>query len=305
MSHRITNYADDKFPRLVEFYERLREDGSGLNDREVRFLRTKLARPLYDPAKNLFIVEDEHKIIALLDIVAEPGIKRIVLNCLVQPGHSYMNLSSALMEPGMIRCLELKGERIHVCLREKDHVAHDFFIAEEYSRVRTFLELEADLLRRDDSSIKSGDVERASFSEGEEHKLTALQDGIFSGSWGFCPNTDDEIKYYLALTGIELEDVILLKEEADVAGYCWAHESLSSSDTSKIARIHMIGVKREVQGRGLGKKLLRLSYHVLRNQGFRKVELTVDSNNKPACGLYAALGFKLKSSSFWFEKKIA
>jgi ribosomal protein S18 acetylase RimI-like enzyme len=304
MLKRVTNYADEKFPQLVEFYEGLREGRSALSDRETRFLRIKLQRPLYDPSKNLFVVENEHKIIALLDIVAEPRIKRVVLNCLVQPGLSYINLSRALMEPGIVRCRELRGERIHVCLREKDHMAHDFFIKEGYSRVRTFLELEADLLRREDLSIKSGDVERASFSEGEDHKLASLQNEIFSGSWGFCPNTEEEIKYYLSLTGIKLEDVILLKEHKGVAGYCWGHESLSSADTFKIARIHMIGVKKEIQSRGLGKKLLRLTYHVLRNQGFRKVELTVDSENKPACGLYAASGFKLKSSSFWFEKKL-
>ena len=260
MFHRVTNYTDDKFPRLVTFYEGLRQGGSPLNDREVRFLRTKLERPLYDAAKNLFIVEDEHKIIALLDIVAEIRIKRVVLNCLVKPGHSYINLSNALLETGIERCLELEGEKIHVCLRENDHVGHEFFIADGYSGIRTFLELEADLLKREDSSIESGIVERASFLEGEENMLAALQNGIFSGSWGFCPNTDDEIKYYLSLTGIKLE--------------------------------------------GLGKKILRLSYDVLRNQGFRKVELTVDSKNKPACGLYASLGFKLKSSSFWFEKKL-
>ena len=213
-------------------------------------------------------------------------------------------MSNALLETGIERCLELEGEKIHVCLRENDHVGHEFFIADGYSGIRTFLELEADLLKREDSSIESGIVERASFLEGEENMLAALQNGIFSGSWGFCPNTDDEIKYYLSLTGIKLEDVILLNEEDGVVAYCWAHESLSSSDTSKIARIHMVGVKREIQGRGLGKKILRLSYDVLRNQGFRKVELTVDSKNKPACGLYASLGFKLKSSSFWFEKKL-
>lgn len=304
MSNKITNYRSDKFPQLVEFYEGLREGRVGLSDREARFLRTKLARPRYDPTKNLFMVKDKNRIIALLDIVPEPGIQRIVLNCLVRPGNSYSNLSKELMEPGMARCRELKGERIHVCLRENDHVAQDYFLAEGYSRVRIYLDHEADLLRREDSSIKSGNVERASFKKGEVEKLTAIQNGIFTGSWGFCPNTDDEIEYYLALTGIKLEDVILLKEGGDVAGYCWTHESLSSSDTSKIARIHMIGVKREFQGRGLGRKLLNLSYHILRNQGFRKVELTVDSNNKPACRLYTSLGFRLKSSSFWFEKKL-
>ena len=159
-------------------------------------------------------------------------------------------------------------------------------------------------MRREETSIESGDIEWDSFSKGEEHRLTALQNEIFTGSWGFCSNTDDEIKYYLELTGVELEDVILLKEGTCDVGYCWAHESLSSSDTTKIARIHMIGVKKQLRGKGLGKELLRLSCRLLRNRGFRRIELTVDSDNKPACGLYAAFGFKLKSSSLWFEKNV-
>lgn len=304
MIYKVINYSDAKFPQLVEFYEGLRRERAPLSDREVRFLRTKLERPMYDPVKDLFLIEDGHKIIALLDIVAESRIGRIVLNCLVQPGHSYINLSSALLESGSVRCKELKGERIHVCLSENDYAAHDFFLNEGYTRVRTFLDLEADLLRRQDPSIKSEVANRASFSEGEENKLAALQNGIFSGSWGFCPNTDEEIKYYLVLTGINIEDVILLKEETDIVGYCWAHESLSSTDTAKTVRIHMIGVKRELQRQGLGRKLLNMSFYLLHNQGFRKVELTVDSDNKPAYDLYATSGFKLKSCSFWFEKEL-
>ena len=143
MPYKVKNYDSDKFPRLVEFYESVRAGRARLNDREVRFLRTKLERPHYDPEKNLFIIEGEDRIIALLDIVFEPRIDRIVLNCLVQPGLSFMNLSRSLMEPGMARCLELKAGRIHVCLRESDNLGHDFFLAEGYSRVRTYLELKA------------------------------------------------------------------------------------------------------------------------------------------------------------------
>jgi len=304
MTLKVTNFTDDKFPQLVEFYESLRRGGAGLSEREVRFLRTKFARPLYNPVKNLFFIEADQKINALLDIVAEPRIHRIIFNCLVQPGFSYVHLSRALLEKGMARCRELDGERIHICLRENDYTGHEFFLSEGYSRVRTYLDLEADLMSRNDPNIKSGRFQGTSFSKGEEYRLKTLQNDIFVGSWGFCPNTVDEIKYYLALTETELEDVILLEEEGDVVGYCWVHESLSSSNTSKIARIHMIGIQRKFQGRGLGRELLRLSNHILRKRGYRKVELTVDSNNKPACGLYTAFGFQLKSRSFWFEKSL-
>jgi ribosomal protein S18 acetylase RimI-like enzyme len=43
----------------------------------------------------------------------------------------------------------------------------------------------------------------------------------------------------------------------------------------------------------------------LENRGLKVAELTVDSENKTARALYESLGFKLQSSTLWYEKAVA
>jgi ribosomal protein S18 acetylase RimI-like enzyme len=53
----------------------------------------------------------------------------------------------------------------------------------------------------------------------------------------------------------------------------------------------------------LGKKLLLQGLKYLKTGGAEVVELTVDTQNKPARAIYRFLGFKPIASKLWFEKK--
>ncbi|MBN1225344.1 MAG: GNAT family N-acetyltransferase [Candidatus Aminicenantes bacterium] len=303
-AYTVENYGYDKFAHLVGFYDGLGRGGFGLSEKETRFLRVKLSRPGYDPEKDLFLLSDSNGVIAFFDTIPEPGIDRVVVNFQVRREDRFADAAGALMGPCLNRCSELKARRIHVCLDEEDHAGQLFFKNSGFTRVRTFFELKADLRERRES-VDDPDLRMcASFAAGDDAYLQKLQNGIFSGSWGFCPNTVEEIEYYLALTATKIEDILLLREKDDLLGYSWAHESLASGDTLKTARIHMFGIKKKFRGRGLGRKLLNLSLDALQSLGFRTVELTVDAQNKPACALYAALGFRVQSRCLWFEKQL-
>jgi mycothiol synthase len=99
-------------------------------------------------------------------------------------------------------------------------------------------------------------------------------------------------------------DVLLLKDRAEVIGYFWAHPSVGSDPALKKGRIHMFGITPDFQGRGLGKKLLRMGLEDMRNNEHRSVELTVDEENRPAFALYDSLRFKEKFTSIWYEKSL-
>ena len=66
----------------------------------------------------------------------------------------------------------------------------------------------------------------------------------------------------------------------------------------------MLGVDPDHWGRGIGKQVLLAGLSYLKSRGLRVVELTVDSKNKAACALYSSVGFKLWTSSLWYEKKL-
>jgi ribosomal protein S18 acetylase RimI-like enzyme len=147
-----------------------------------------------------------------------------------------------------------------------------------------------------------GDVTH--FSEGDEPLLAELQNRIFTGSWGFSPNSAEEIEYYLDLTQSRVSDVLLLKDGGNLIGYLWAHPSVWGDPAHKKGRIHMFGIVAEYQGRGLGKKLLSAGLCDLKEKECKTVELTVDEANRPACALYESLGFKEKFSRLWYERSL-
>jgi mycothiol synthase len=66
----------------------------------------------------------------------------------------------------------------------------------------------------------------------------------------------------------------------------------------------MLGVDPDYRGKGIGKKLLLAGLARLKGKGLQVAELTVDSENKATCALYKSVGFKVQTSSFWYEKVI-
>jgi len=55
---------------------------------------------------------------------------------------------------------------------------------------------------------------------------------------------------------------------------------------------------------GIGKQALLAGLAHLRSKGIEVAELTVDSQNPAACALYESGGFKISSTSAWYEKTL-
>jgi mycothiol synthase len=304
MEYRVRNYSGELFLKLVDFY---RETIGGVfhsTKKGHQFLEKLLFKPHFDPEEDIFIVETGDKVSGLLLIVSEFKIKRIVLNCHVHPNVPYQNVMSALWESGIIRCQEMDGDKIHVCIHENFRAGRVFFAETGFTPVRVHVELEMNL---EELSLFGKDPEYGEvthFNEGDEWLLAELQNRIFTGSWGFSPNSAEEIEYYLDLTQCRMSDVLLLKDGDNLIGYLWAHPSVGGGYTHKKGRIHMFGILPEYQGRGFGKRLLRIGLEDMRDKEFNTVELTVDEANRPAFALYDSFGFREKFTSLWYEKTL-
>ncbi len=304
MEYNIRNYADELFGGLVDFYREIVGGVFHSTKKGHQFLEKMLRKPHFDPGKDLFIAETENKISGLLLIISEFRIRRIVLNCHVHQNAPYKIIASALWETGITRCQEIGGDNIHICLHENFRAGRDFFAESGFVPVRTHVELEKDLEEPLIFSKEPEFGEVTYFNEGDESLLAELQNRIFTGSWGFSPNSAEEIEYYLGLTQCRMNDVLLLKDGNDLIGYLWAHPSVGEDFMSKKARIHMFGIVPEYQGKGWGKRLLRTGLAILRDKKYKTVELTVDEVNRPACSLYESLGFREKFTSLWYEKSL-
>ena len=66
----------------------------------------------------------------------------------------------------------------------------------------------------------------------------------------------------------------------------------------------MLGVDPDYRGKEIGKRVLLAGLARLKSKSLPVAELTVDSENKAACALYKSIGFKVRTSSLWYEKVI-
>lgn len=76
---------------------------------------------------------------------------------------------------------------------------------------------------------------------------------------------------------------------SDIIGVC---ELIRSWKGKYTAFIHSFYVDKRYRKKGIGKKLLQKVIDILKNDGFREIELTVNPSNEAADRLYKNFGFK-------------
>lgn len=299
----IRNYASSDFDRLADFCGRTVEHTLLSENNCSEVLIQKFSRPGYDPSKNYFVAEQKNELIGYADLVYEEQIKRAVADIFVLSPYRREGLGRNLLGFLLRRCRDLRAVTLQANAPEFDHEASSFLLKQKFSFIRYFNILQMDISKNLFLDWGLRDSVPDYFKSGEEEELAALQNKIFSGSWGFCPNTVEEIKYYLQLTGSRIDEVMCIEATGRKIGYVWFYK-LPKDNRRKHVRIHMLGVDPEFRGKGLGKKLLQTSLCQMNKQGVKTFELTVDSENTPAVSFYESLGFELKSRSAWYERKI-
>ena len=305
-THEVRNYRPSDFDEYVNLHiEAEKIDRSGLcTSRQT--LREYLERPLYNPEKDLFIAEASGRIVGFLNITPELIMRRVLLDCLVHPQHRRKSLAKRLLERVTQRARELEVEVMHVNVLEENTAAREILSRFGFSIVRQFLEMSLSLSEAKLPDTLSSEFTLRYLQRGEEERLTQVQNRCFTDTWGFNPNTPEEIAYALNLSGASAEDVILIYDGARPVGYCWTKINCEKSpETGKEkGRIFMLGVAPDYRSRGIGELALRAGLSYLEDKSIRVVELTVDSENLAAFSLYKSFGFQVTARSLYYEKKV-
>jgi len=302
--YNIRNYqpADfNKYVLLIAEAEKLEPTGRCVSPRVVA---EQLERPSYSPEQDLFILWGED-IVGYIDVKPELTIGRVVLDCWVHPEHRRRGLATRLLNDA-IYCARLLGAKaVHVSTREDNVVARKVLSRLDFSLIRRFFELGLDIAAVGELDMAQAVLGCRYLQPGEEDKLTQLQNRAFSGTWGYNPNTVEEITFRVNSSTCSRKDIVLVYEGDEAIGYCWTGISYERGIPSmRNGRILMLGVAPDCGGKGTGKKLVLAGLARLRSKGLQVAELTVDSQNKVACALYKSIGFKVRASSFWYEKVI-
>lgn len=300
----VRNYRPSDFEDYVKLNieaEKLEPTGRCTSPQVIS---ENLGRPNYSPEQDLFVVEITGKIVGFMNVTPELNSKRAILDCLVHPEHRRRGLTKKLLGYAAHRAKELKVKVVHVNIRQDNAVAKSVLSRLGFRVVRRFLELELQLSDLPDAARNT--YSHYHLQRGEEDKLTQIQNRCFAGTWGYNPNTTEEIAYYTNLSNHLLEDIVLIYDENKLIGYCWtviSHETEATSGERK-GRIFMLGVDPDYRGRGIGRVALLAGLSYLKSKGVRVAELTVDSENEVACALYRSVGFKAWTNSLWYEKAI-
>ena len=300
----IRNYQLADFHKYVLFKieaEKLEPTGHCVSPEVIA---EYLGWPNYSPEKGLFIVEIAGNIVGYMDVRPELAIERVVLYCWVHPEHRRRGLVKKLLGYAIRRAKELGVKVAHVNIAEDNVVAKGVLSRLGFECVRRHLELRLDMAK-----VRWQDIDQAvlgcrHLQRGEEDKLTRIQNRSFAGTWGYNPNTVEEITYRMNLSNCSPEDVVLTCERDKVIGYCWTEITYerAAADGERKGRIFMLGTDPDYRGRGVGKRVLLAGLAHLKSKNLRATELTVDSENKVALALYRSIGFEVKASSLSYQK---
>ncbi len=298
---RVRNFTWDDLPALVELDNLASEKQGDGPKTSLPSLREHLAQPGLLPEENCFLFERDHELWAYSVIRNEHSIGRTVLQLAIHPARSEGEVEREVVGAALARARELGARVLHVCLAPSAFWA-GLMEEEGFHRVRDFR-----LMRWQGEAVPPPELPEGfaitSFQPGDEAKLTSVQNTSFSGSWGFCPNTVEEISYRAGMVISPHEGIIFLTHGKDPAGYCWTC-TLSDSQFS-VGVIGMIGIDPQFRGLGLSKPILLAGMKHLQASQVRQIQLDVDEENQPAIRLYSSVGFQNVMGVYWFEARLS
>jgi mycothiol synthase len=140
----------------------------------------------------------------------------------------------------------------------------------------------------------------------EADKLTHIQNRAFADSWGFNPNTSEEIAYRINLSWSSPENIVVVCLKNQIAGYCWMR--LMTPENPEAGgiegEIHMLGVDPDLRRRGIGRRVLLAGLSHLKHKGITIARLTADGEDPAPLALYESVGFEMYSRMEWYEKRL-
>jgi mycothiol synthase len=302
----IRNYHSEDFDKLVQLGAEVQELGQTGCPISPLDLIESVGQPNHSSENNLFIAEREGEIVGFADVRLELNIGRVVLRWMVHPKHHRRGLAVKLVDRAICRTRDLGITTIHVNILRDSPMAKQLLTQMGFIFIRRFLELRLDLSKTHLPEISKISPRCRPLQPTEEGRLTQLQNRSFTGTWGFNPNTVEEIIYRISLPNSSPGDIFLTFDSDKPIGYCWTRiESWEKKAPGEgTGRIYMLGVDPDYRGKGFGRQLLLVGLSYLKSKSLRVVELTVDNENKAARALYESVGFKLWTTSLWYEKRL-
>jgi mycothiol synthase len=264
-------------------------------------IREELGLPGLAPEENCYVVESEGELLAYAILHPEPSIKRVVFEAGVDTAHPMATLATKVVQVVISRAKELEVEVLHFCTAPSQYW-ESLMEQAGFTTVRTYWSMRWNLGSLPQLELPPGYSIR-SFQQSDGELLAYLQNAAFTGSWGFAPNTIEDVEARATMTITGPGGILLLHHGEQPAGYCWTLvEKLRRGST--IGTIGMIGIHPAFRSRRLSIHALIAGMRHLISRDVSSIKLDVDAQNTPAVRLYTTVGFKKASDLQWYQMRL-
>jgi len=266
--------------------------------------------PGSNPLVDSFLAKrNDNKIIGFMHLIYEEKISRIVAITNISNTSQTYEIFTKFMSIAQDFATSNKVTVLHTQIKSDSTIVD--YIDKDWIQVKEYWDLKCDR-EKGLSKLKNFNSPRPFSSISDNYisepldlntgikDLTSIQNISFENHWGFCPNTEEEIKGRIEITNPNQEGVLLIKDQDNIAGYNWT--IFVNRNGHSGGWISMTGVSPKYRGLGLGRSIVMTGMQYLFDKGADYVELEVDSSNLPAVNLYKSLGFTKRSETVWLEK---
>ena len=176
-----------------------------------------------------------------------------------------------------------------------------------FQAVRTFVIMACDLGTApagfgSNERVPEG-ISLRTYRSGDAPAWIAAFNASFSDHWGGFSYSDASWARHATSPRFRKEISIVAEAGGVFAGVCHCAPSLNPCEKG-LAHLHILGVIPEFRRRGLGYCLMLEAMGRLRENGFRRVELDMDSLNSRALPLYEQLGFREQEAITIYRRQI-
>ncbi len=296
----LRTFAWEDLDGLARLVRRLERNAHRSVADTAEWTRRLYRRPGSSPQRDCLLASDGPRLTGYLFMVAEEPIGRGVLRGGVHPGHRGRGTGRLLLDAMAAHARELRFDVLHAEVPPGAKAAQGLLKAAGFSRVRTHWHMLCRAAGPVGLKTPAGHALRVMAPE-EAEALTQLQNDAFAGTWGFSPNTVEQLRYDLyQMPGWKADEVLLLERDGLLAGYSWTHREAPDGP----GVINMVGVDPRYRGLGLGRAVTAASIDYLIARGAPSVALTVDRENTAAVRLYRRLGFRVRRATHWYERRL-
>lgn len=297
----VVTFTDGHLPALLDFVETLNDWGSQGRSLGRKIFQELLEQPGLDLHADCWVLEEQGAIKGFCLIHREPPIGRSVIQLEVVPSLAGGVQEKELLDTAVGHSRKWGAKVAHLCI-PAGSVRASMLEERDFSMVRPYSNMVWRGGRLPAPSTAT-DYHVRSYTPGDEGLLTRVQNAAFGESWGFSPNTVEQIKYRADMSNTRHRGILFLFHSEgrgeEPAGYCWT--CLVPVLQGLRGLIGMIGVVPEFRGRGVSKSILTTGMDYLQSEDVTDIALEVDSSNTPAIRLYTSVGFEKTSETHWFE----